>query len=121
MAKFGCPLVSDEEITVAAEALSRGSNHAIQGNGARNLAYAALVAVRAAHFDEAAELKVFCAGRPNCAKPHMGLGDYMEIADRILNDEYVGNDPTERARYVQSLAARLHQTVQDWLTEPEEK
>lgn len=29
MAKFGCPLVSDEEIAVAAEALSRASNYAV--------------------------------------------------------------------------------------------
>lgn len=58
MAKFGCPLVTDEEITVAAEALSRASNHAIQGQGARNLAYHALAAVRGSHFREAAELKV---------------------------------------------------------------
>lgn len=57
MAKYGCPLVSDEEITVAAEALSRASNCVIQGQGARNLAYNVLVAVRAAHFREAAELK----------------------------------------------------------------
>lgn len=57
MAKFGCPLVSDEEITVAAEALSKASNHAVQGQGARNLAYHALIAVRGAHFREAAEIK----------------------------------------------------------------
>lgn len=58
MAKYGKPHVSDEEITVAAEAISRGSNYTIQGQGARNLAHAALVAVRAAHFREAAELQV---------------------------------------------------------------
>ena len=58
MAKFGCPLVSDEEITVAAEAISRASNHAVQGQGARNLAYHALIAVRGEHFREAAELKI---------------------------------------------------------------
>jgi hypothetical protein len=58
MAKYGCPLVSDEEIAVAAEALSKASNHAVQGQGSFNLAYAALTAVRGAHFREAAELKV---------------------------------------------------------------
>lgn len=50
--KFGCPLVSDEEVTVAAQALSRASNYAVQGQGARNLAYEALIAVRGAYFAE---------------------------------------------------------------------
>lgn len=53
--KYGCPLVSDEEIAVAAEAISRESNGAVQGQGARNLAYRALVAIRLAHFQECDE------------------------------------------------------------------
>jgi hypothetical protein len=52
MAKFGCPLVSDEEIDVAVAALSKNSNHVINGQGARNLAYSVLVALRGAYFDE---------------------------------------------------------------------
>jgi len=58
MAKFGCPLVSDEEITAAAEAMAQASGHLIGGQGARNLAYRVLVELRAAHIREAAELKV---------------------------------------------------------------
>ena len=58
MARYGCPLVTDEEITVAAEAISAASNYAVQGQGARNLAYHALIAVRGAHFQEAAKVKV---------------------------------------------------------------
>ena len=56
MAKFGRPLVSDEEITVAAEAMARASNKLLGGQGARNLAYHVLIAIRAAHFDEQAKL-----------------------------------------------------------------
>jgi hypothetical protein len=64
MAKYGCPFVSDEEITVAAKALSEASNWTVQGQGARNMAYRALLAVRAAHFDEARELGVPPMDRP---------------------------------------------------------
>jgi hypothetical protein len=56
MAKFGCPLVSDEEITVAAEAMGRASNHLLGGQGTRNLAYHVLIALRSAHFDERAKI-----------------------------------------------------------------
>lgn len=50
--KYGRPTVSQEEVKVAAEAISRATNYAVQGQGAMNVAYEALVAVRGAHFDE---------------------------------------------------------------------
>ncbi len=48
---FGLVHVKDCEIAVAAESLRKNSNYLLSKRGARNLAYSALIALRAAHFD----------------------------------------------------------------------
>lgn len=48
---FGLPRVSEEEITAAADAIRKSSNHMIAEFAAKNLAYAALVALRREHFE----------------------------------------------------------------------
>ena len=48
---YGVPLVSDEEVAIAADAIKRRTDGLINGQPALNLAYSVLVAVRYAHFN----------------------------------------------------------------------